>query len=107
MQEGGRKGGREEGREEGREVGFLTLGALESSCLHSWGLLCTCHFSLWGGTCLCMCERQEAIIKESCMHKAGTHTHTDTHAQTHTYDNSHTSLRRKQPLFRGFYFEDL
>lgn len=69
--------------------GRFTLGVLVSSCLHSWGLLCTCHFSLWGGTCLCMCERQEAIIKES-------HTH------THTRDKSHTSLRRKQPLFGGF-----
>lgn len=48
-----------------------------------------------------MRERQKAIIKESCAMHTGAHTH------THTHDNSHTRLGRKQPLFSGFYFEDL
>lgn len=37
--------------------GELTLAAHEPSFLRSWGPQCTCHFSLWGGTCLCVCER--------------------------------------------------
>lgn len=48
-----------------------------------------------------MRERQEAIIKESCAMHTGARVH------THTHDNSHTRLGRKQPLFSGFYFEDL
>lgn len=44
--------------------GGLTLAGLYFSFLHSWGLLCTCHFSLSGGTYLRTCERQKAIIKD-------------------------------------------
>lgn len=69
----------------------FTLGVLETSCLHSWGLRCTCHFSLWGKACLRIHERQEAIIKEC--NTESSHTH------IHTHDNSHTRPRRKQPLF--------
>lgn len=83
--------------------GEFTLGVLESSCLHSWGLLYTCHFSLWGGTSLCMCERQEAIIKES--YRAATHAHIQ-YIHTHSHDNSHTS-QKKATFVLGFYFEEL
>lgn len=70
----------------------FTLGVLETSSLHSWGLQCTCHFSLLGGVSLSMCERQEAIIKESNTELPHTHTRTQARTTTVTQASEESNL---------------